>query len=75
MDEASDEGTTDQERNKDVNRNRTIKRVVIAVGAALLMGALFAAAAFAVDDTSFKMVRSKSAMANDCLQGTSARRR
>jgi hypothetical protein len=32
--------------------------VVLAVGAALLTAALFAVAAFAVDDTSFKMVRS-----------------
>jgi hypothetical protein len=32
-----------------VSTNRTTKRVVLAVGAALLMAALFAAAAFAVD--------------------------
>jgi hypothetical protein len=35
-----------------VSTNTTTKRVVLAVGAALLMAALFAAAAFAVDDTS-----------------------
>jgi hypothetical protein len=61
-----------QERNKKVSRNRTTKRVVLAVGAALLMAALFAAAAFAVDDTSFKMVRSQSAVAKDCLEGAKA---
>jgi hypothetical protein len=72
MDEASDEGTRDQERNKNVSTNRTAKRVVLAVGAALLMAALFAAAAFAVDDTSFKMVRSQTAVAKDCLEGASA---
>ena len=35
-----------------MSTNRTTKRVVLAVGAALLMAALFAAVAFAVDDTS-----------------------
>jgi len=39
------------------------------LGAALVMAALAAAAAFAVDSTSFNMVRSQSAMANDCLEG------
>ena len=42
-----------KERKKKVNRNRTTKRVVLAVGAALLMAAVFAVAAFAVDSTSF----------------------
>ena len=42
-----------------MNRNRKTRRVVLAVGAALLVAALFAAAAFAVDSTSFKVVRSK----------------
>jgi len=46
--------------------------MVLAVGAALVMAALFAAAAFAVDDTSFKMVRSKAAVDNKCLEGASA---
>jgi hypothetical protein len=55
-----------------VNSNRRTRRLVFAVGAALLMAALFAAAAFAVDKTSFKMVRSESAKANDCLEGASA---
>ena len=55
-----------------MSRNTTTKRVVLAVGAALLMAALFAAAAFAVDETSFKMVRSESAVAKDCLEGASA---
>jgi hypothetical protein len=46
--------------------------VVLAVGAALLTAALFAVAAFAVDDTSFKMVRSQSALDNDCLRNARA---
>src|SRR5215216_6295891 len=49
--------------------NRTIRRVLLMLGAALVMAALAAAAAFAVDSTSFNMVRSQSAMANDCLEG------
>src|SRR5215208_4147939 len=68
-----DEQTQDQERNKKVSRNTTTKRVVLAVGAALLIAALFAAAAFAGDDTtSFKMVRSKAAVDDDCLKGAKA---
>jgi hypothetical protein len=55
-----------------VNTNRRTGRAVLAVSAALLMAALFAAAAFAVTKTSFKMVRSESAIANDCLKGASA---
>ena len=55
-----------------MSTNTTTKRVVLVVGAALLMAVLFAAAAFAVDETSFKMVRSESAEANDCLKGASA---
>jgi hypothetical protein len=46
--------------------------MVLAVGAALLMAALFAAAAFAVDSTSFKMERSQSAVDNDCLKNARA---
>ncbi len=45
---------------------------MLAVGAALLTAALFAAAAFAVDSTSFKMVRSQAAVAGDCLKGAKA---
>ena len=55
-----------------MNRNRKTTRVVLAIGAALLMAALFAAAAFAVDSTSFKMVRSKAAVDGDCLKGAKA---
>ena len=46
--------------------------MVLAVGAALLMAALFAAAAYAVDSTSFNMVRSKAAVADKCLKGAKA---
>jgi hypothetical protein len=36
------------------------------------MAALFAAAAYAVDSTSFKMLRSQTAVANECLKGATA---
>ena len=52
--------------------NRTIRRVLLMLGAALVMAALAAAAAFAVDSTSFRMVRSQTAVANDCLEGATA---
>src|SRR5215207_1526197 len=52
--------------------NRTIGRVLLILGAALVMAALAAAAAFAVDDTTFNMVRSQTAVANDCLEGAKA---
>ena len=61
-----------EERNKKVNRNRITRRVVLAVGGALLMAAVFAVAAFAVDSTSFKMVRSQAAVDNKCLKGAKA---
>jgi hypothetical protein len=48
------------------------RRVVLAFSTALLVGTLFAVAALAVDDTSFRMVRSESARANDCLEGARA---
>jgi hypothetical protein len=44
---------------------------ILAVLSLLLM-ALAAAAAFAVDSTSFKMVRSQAAVAGDCLKGAKA---
>jgi hypothetical protein len=47
------------------------KLSIIAV-LSLLVVALAAAAAFAGDDTSFKMVRSQAAVANDCLEGAKA---
>ena len=53
--------------------NRTIRRVLLILGAALVMAALAAAAAFAGDSTtSFKMVRSQAAVDNDCLKGAKA---
>ena len=55
-----------------MSTNTTTKRVVLVVGGALLMAVLFAAAAFAVDETSFKMVRSQSAVDKDCLEGAKA---
>ena len=57
-----------------VNTNRTTRRAVLAVGAALLMAALFAAAAFAVTNTSFSMVPSQGAQAikNKCLENARA---
>jgi hypothetical protein len=47
------------------------KLSIIAV-LSLLVVALAAAAAFAGDDTSFKMVRSQAAVDNDCLEGAKA---
>ncbi len=55
-----------------MNTNRRTGRAVLAVGVALLMAASFAAAAFAVDKTSFKMGRSESAETNNCLKKASA---
>ena len=57
---------------KGTTMNRTIRRVLLMLGAALVMAALAAAAAFAVDSTSFRMVRSQTAVANDCLEGATA---
>ena len=47
------------------------KLSIIAV-LSLLVVALAAAAAFAVDSTTFNMVRSQAAVANDCLEGAKA---
>ncbi len=57
-----------------LNTNRTTRRAVLAVSAALLMAALFAAAAFAVSNTSFSMVPSQGAQAikNKCLENARA---
>jgi hypothetical protein len=53
--------------------SRTTRRVLLLLGAALVMSALAAAAAFAVDSTtSFKMVRSQAAVDTNCLKGAKA---
>lgn len=52
--------------------NQRFRRALLVLGAALVMAALAATAAFALDSTSFKMVRSQSAIANDCLKGAKA---
>jgi hypothetical protein len=58
---------------KGTTMNRTSRRVLLMVGAALVMSALATVAAFGVDSTtSFKMVRSQTAVANDCLEGARA---
>ena len=49
-----------------------MRRIIVPVILALLVVALAAAAAFAVDSTTFKMVRSQAAVANDCLKGAKA---
>src|SRR5215207_2658836 len=50
-----------------------MRRIIVPLILALVMAALAAAAAFAVDDTTtFKMVRSEAAVANDCLEGAKA---
>jgi hypothetical protein len=46
--------------------------MLLVLCAALVMAALAVGTAFAVSSTSFKMVRSQSAIANDCLQGAYA---
>src|SRR5215217_3435420 len=51
---------------------RYMRRIIVPVILALLVVALAAAAAFAVDSTTFKMVRSQAAVANDCLKGAKA---
>ena len=50
-----------------------MRRIIVPVILALVVAALAAAAAFAVDSTtSFKMVRSQAAVDNDCLEGAKA---
>src|SRR5215211_3854399 len=50
-----------------------MRRIIVPVILALVVAALAAAAAFAVDDTtSFKMVRSKAAVEDNCLKGAKA---
>src|SRR5215203_5559939 len=50
-----------------------MRRIIVPLILALVMAALAAAAAFAVDDsTTFNMVRSQAAVANDCLTGAKA---
>ena len=51
---------------------RKTRRTLLALAAALVMAALASVAAFAVDETSFRMVRSQSAVANDCMVGARA---
>jgi hypothetical protein len=49
-----------------------MRRIIVPVILALVVAALAATAAFAVDDTSFKMVRSQAAVDNECLKGAKA---
>jgi hypothetical protein len=50
-----------------------MRRIIMPLILALVIAALAAAAAFAVDSTtSFKMVRSQAAVDNDCLEGAKA---
>jgi hypothetical protein len=53
-------------------RSRAL-RLSLILGVALLMAALAAGTAFAVDSTSFRMVRSSNAVAADCLEGAYGR--
>src|SRR5215204_1097432 len=48
---------------------RYMRRILVPVILALVVAALAATAAFAGDDTSFKMVRSKAAVDDNCLKG------
>ena len=47
--------------------------MLLMLGAALVTAALAAGTAFAVDSTSFRMVRSSNAVAADCLEGAYGR--
>jgi uncharacterized protein YbcV (DUF1398 family) len=49
-----------------------MRKLSIIAALSLLVVALAATAAFAVDSTSFRMVRSQTAVANDCLEGARA---
>ena len=49
-----------------------MRKLSIMVVVSVVVVALAAAAAFAVDSTTFKMVRSQTAVANDCLKGAKA---
>src|SRR5215212_10465690 len=49
-----------------------MRPIIVPVILALVVAALAATAAFAVDDTSFKMVRSQAAVDNECLKGAKA---
>jgi hypothetical protein len=49
-----------------------MRRIIVPVILALVVAALAATAAFAVDDTSFKMVRSEAAVDDECLKGAKA---
>src|SRR5215207_5288453 len=49
-----------------------MRRIIVPVILALVVAALAATAAFAVDDTSFKMVRSAAAVDDECLKGAQA---
>src|SRR5215213_8785541 len=49
-----------------------MRKLSIMVVVSVVVVALAAAAAFAVDSTTFNMVRSQTAMANDCLKGAKA---
>src|SRR5919107_5038336 len=51
---------------------KKMRRLSIMVVVSVVVVALAAAAAFAVDNTSFRMVRSQTAVANDCLKGAKA---
>ena len=49
-----------------------MRRIIVPVILALVIAALAAGTAFAVDSTSFEMVRSQAAVAGDCLKGAKA---
>jgi hypothetical protein len=49
-----------------------MRRIIVPVILALVVAALAATAAFAVDSTSFNMVRSQAAVDNECLKGAKA---
>ena len=52
---------------------KTTRRILLALSAALVMAALAAGTAFAVDSATFSMVRSSNAVAAGCLSGANAK--
>jgi hypothetical protein len=49
-----------------------MRRIIVPLILAMVLAALAAGSAFAVDSTTFKMVRSQAAVDNDCLEGAKA---
>src|SRR5215211_1085413 len=55
-----------------LERRSVMRRIIVPVILAVVMAALAAGTAFAVDSTSFQMLRSQAAVADGCLKGATA---